>query len=246
MAAFISNFGRYSAMDLLEMERAIYNMSQVNIHPSWNNVLKDEFEKSYFTELTSFVRDEYKKGEVYPPGSQIFAAFDHCAYDDVKVVILGQDPYHGLKQANGLCFSVSKEVRIPPSLQNIYKELQTDLGKEIPTHGDLQHWAEQGVLMLNATLTVRKGQAASHQGKGWEEFTDSVIKLLSEEKTGLVFLLWGNYAKRKGEVIDREKHLVLEAAHPSPLSAYNGFFGCHHFSQANQYLLLQGEEEIKW
>ncbi len=228
------------------MERAIYNMSQVNIHPSWNNVLKDEFEKSYFTELTSFVRDEYKKGEVYPPGSQIFAAFDHCAYDDVKVVILGQDPYHGLKQANGLCFSVSKEVRIPPSLQNIYKELQTDLGKEIPTHGDLQHWAEQGVLMLNATLTVRKGQAASHQGKGWEEFTDSVIKLLSEEKTGLVFLLWGNYAKRKGEVIDREKHLVLEAAHPSPLSAYNGFFGCHHFSQANQYLLLQGEEEIKW
>jgi len=233
-------------MDLLEMERAIYNMSQVNIHPSWNNVLKDEFEKSYFTELTSFVRDEYKKGEVYPPGSQIFAAFDHCAYDDVKVVILGQDPYHGLKQANGLCFSVSKEVRIPPSLQNIYKELQTDLGKEIPTHGDLQHWAEQGVLMLNATLTVRKGQAASHQGKGWEEFTDSVIKLLSEEKTGLVFLLWGNYAKRKGEVIDREKHLVLEAAHPSPLSAYNGFFGCHHFSQANQYLLLQGEEEIKW
>ncbi|MBT3249917.1 MAG: uracil-DNA glycosylase [Candidatus Pacebacteria bacterium] len=221
-------------------------MSQVNIHPSWNNVLKDEFEKSYFTELTSFVRDEYKKGEVYPPGSQIFAAFDHCAYDDVKVVILGQDPYHGLKQANGLCFSVSKEVRIPPSLQNIYKELQTDLGKEIPTHGDLQHWAEQGVLMLNATLTVRKGQAASHQGKGWEEFTDSVIKLLSEEKTGLVFLLWGNYAKRKGEVIDREKHLVLEAAHPSPLSAYNGFFGCHHFSQANQYLLLQGEEEIKW
>ncbi len=221
-------------------------MPQVNIHPSWNKVLKSEFEKPYFSDLTSFVKNEYKKGQVYPPGSQIFAAFDHCAYDNVKVVILGQDPYHGPKQANGLCFSVSKEVRTPPSLQNIYKELQSDLGKEIPTHGDLQHWAEQGVLMLNATLTVRKGQAASHQGKGWEEFTDAVVKLLSAEKTGLVFLLWGNYAKKKGQVIDRNKHLVLESAHPSPLSAHSGFFGCKHFSQTNQYLLLQGKKEIKW
>ena len=221
-------------------------MPKVNIHPSWNKVLKSEFEKPYFEELTSFVKNEYKKGQVYPPGSQIFAAFDHCAYDDVKVIILGQDPYHGPKQANGLCFSVSKKVRTPPSLQNIYKELQSDLGKEIPSHGDLQHWAEQGVLMLNATLTVRKGQAASHQGKGWEEFTDAVVKLLSAEKTGLVFLLWGNYAKKKGQVIDRNKHLVLESAHPSPLSAHSGFFGCKHFSQINQYLLLQGKKEIKW
>jgi uracil-DNA glycosylase len=221
-------------------------MSKVNIHPSWQKALGSEFEQPYFTELTSFVKSEYGKGVVYPPGSQIFAAFDNCTYDDVKVVILGQDPYHGPQQANGLCFSVSKEVRIPPSLQNIYKELQDDLGKEIPPDGDLQHWAQQGVLMLNATLTVRKGQAGSHQGKGWEDFTDAVVKLLSSKKEGLVFLLWGSYAKKKGEVIDREKHLVLESAHPSPFSARNGFFGCHHFSQANQYLLLQGEEEIQW
>ena len=221
-------------------------MPKVNIHSSWNQVLKSEFGKPYFSELTSFVKDEYKQGTIYPPGSQIFAAFDNCPYDDVKVVILGQDPYHGPKQANGLCFSVSKQVRIPPSLQNIYKELKDDLGKKIPTHGDLEPWAKQGVLMLNATLTVRRGQAGSHQGKGWEEFTDAVVKLLSEEKAGLVFLLWGNYAKRKGEVIDREKHLVLEAAHPSPFSANNGFFGCGHFSQTNEYLLLQGEKEIEW
>lgn len=221
-------------------------MSNVNIHPSWKKILSSEFEKPYFSELTSFVKDEYQKGTVYPPGSQIFAAFDNCPYDQVKVVILGQDPYHGPKQANGMCFSVSRAVKTPPSLQNIYKELKTDLGKKIPTHGDLTHWAEQGVLMLNATLTVRKGQAGSHQGKGWEEFTDAVVKLLSQEKTGLVFLLWGNYAKRKGEVIDRKKHLVLESAHPSPLSAHHGFFGCGHFSQTNQYLLLQGREEIKW
>ncbi len=222
------------------------SMSQVKIHSSWLNVLKDEFEKPYFKQLTSFVKNEYQQGQVYPPGSQIFAAFDNCTYDNVKVVILGQDPYHGPKQANGLCFSVSKEVKIPPSLQNIYKELHQDLGKEIPQHGDLWHWAQQGVLMLNVTLTVRRGQAGSHQGKGWENFTDAVVKLLAAEKEGLVFLLWGNYAKKKGQVIDRDKHLVLEAAHPSPLSAYNGFFGCHHFSQTNQYLLLQGKKEIQW
>lgn len=221
-------------------------MSNVKIHPSWKKVLSSEFEKPYFEELTSFVKEEYQKGTVYPPGPQIFAAFDNCPYDQVKVVILGQDPYHGPKQANGMCFSVSRAVKTPPSLQNIYKELKTDLGKKIPTHGDLTHWAEQGVLMLNATLTVREGKAGSHQGKGWEEFTDAVVKLLSQEKTGLVFLLWGNYAKGKGEVIDRKKHLVLESAHPSPLSAHGGFFGCKHFSQANQYLLLQGKEEIKW
>jgi uracil-DNA glycosylase len=221
-------------------------MSKVSIHPSWNKVLKDEFEKPYFRQLVSFVKDEYKKGKVYPPGSQIFAAFDNCTYKDVKVVILGQDPYHGPNQANGLCFSVSKKVTIPPSLKNIYLELEKDLGKKIPTHGDLQHWAQQGVLMLNSTLTVIRGKAGSHQGKGWEEFTDAVVKLLSEEKTGLVFLLWGNYAKRKGEVIDRDKHLVLEAAHPSPFSAHNGFFGCRHFSQANQYLILQGKNEVGW
>lgn len=221
-------------------------MPKVKIHPSWNKVLKSEFGQPYFTELTSFVKDEYQQGKVYPPGSQIFAAFNNCPYDQVKVVILGQDPYHGPKQANGLCFSVSKEVRVPPSLQNIYKELHSDLGQKIPPHGDLQHWAQQGVLMLNATLTVKKGQAGSHQGKGWEDFTDAVVKLLSVEKTGLVFLLWGNYAKRKGEVIDREKHLVLESAHPSPFSAHSGFFGGKHFSQANQYLILQGKKEIQW
>jgi len=221
-------------------------MPQVNIHSSWNKVLKDEFKQPYFEKLTSFIKDEYQKGQVYPPGSQIFAAFDNCTYDNVKVVILGQDPYHGPHQANGLCFSVSKKVAIPPSLRNIYQELQSDLGKKIPAHGDLQHWAQQGVLMLNATLTVRRGQAGSHQGKGWEDFTDAVVKLLSAEKEGLVFLLWGNYAKKKGQVIDRDKHLVLESAHPSPLSAHSGFFGCHHFSQTNQYLILQGKEEIKW
>jgi uracil-DNA glycosylase len=221
-------------------------MSQVKIHPSWRKVLAAEFEKPYFEELRDFVKAEYQQTKIYPPGSQIFAAFDNCPFDQVKVVILGQDPYHGPKQANGLCFSVSKAVKIPPSLRNIYQELKNDLGKPIPTHGDLQHWAKQGVLMLNATLTVRRGQAGSHQGKGWEEFTDAVVKILSAEKSGLVFLLWGSYAKRKGAVIDREKHLVLEAAHPSPLSAHGGFFGCKHFSQANKYLLLQGENEIKW
>jgi len=219
---------------------------QVKIHNSWRKILKEEFEKSYFTDLINFVKSEYIKGAVYPPGSKIFNAFDKCHYDKVKVVILGQDPYHGPDQANGLCFSVTDKVRIPPSLRNIYKELHSDIGKEIPTNGDLSHWAEQGVLMINATLTVKKGQAGSHQNKGWEEFTDAVVKILSDQKENLVFLLWGRYAQQKGQMIDTSKHLVLKSAHPSPFSADRGFFGNKHFSKTNQYLTSHGQKAIKW
>jgi len=218
---------------------------QVKIHDSWRIVLKEEFEKSYFTDLIKFIKLEYIKGTVYPPGSKIFNAFDKCHYDKVKVVILGQDPYHGPDQANGLCFSVTDKVRIPPSLRNIYKELYSDIGKEIPSSGDLSHWANQGVLMINATLTVKKGQAGSHQNKGWEKFTDAVVKILNN-KTNLVFLLWGNYAKQKGQVIDKNKHLILASAHPSPFSADRGFFGNKHFSKTNKYLKQHGQKEIKW
>ncbi len=217
----------------------------VKIEPSWAEKLKGEFEKEYFAQLTEFVKKEYKEGTVYPAPKNIFRAFDLCPFDKVKVVILGQDPYHGVKQANGLCFAVEESRAIPPSLQNIFKEIAADFGKPlVHTSGDLTRWAEQGVLLLNATLTVRAHSAGSHQGKGWEEFTDAVIRALSEERAGLVFMLWGNYAKAKGAHIDRSKHLVLEASHPSPFSANSGFFGCKHFSKANEYLIANNETPI--
>lgn len=220
---------------------------KVKINPSWKEKLSGEFEKSYFTELASFVKNEYKEGRVYPPPKNIFRAFDLCPFEKVKVVILGQDPYHGDRQANGLAFAVHEQEAVPPSLQNIFKEIQNDLGKPlVHTSGDLSRWAEQGVLLLNATLTVRAHTAGSHQGKGWELFTDAVIRALSDEREHLVFILWGNYAKQKGAHIDRQKHLVLEAPHPSPFSAYNGFFGCKHFSKANEYLIAHGHEPIIW
>ncbi|MBS7410243.1 MAG: uracil-DNA glycosylase [Candidatus Limisoma sp.] len=219
----------------------------VKIENSWKSVLRDEFDKDYFVRLTEFVREEYRTAEaVFPPGNKIFAAFDATPFDEVKVVILGQDPYHNYGQANGLCFSVGDSVQMPPSLVNIFKEVNSDTGAPIPTSGDLTRWARQGVLLLNATLTVRAHQAASHQGRGWEQFTDAAVAALSARRENLVFLLWGNYAKRKGAVIDRSKHLVLESAHPSPLSAYHGFFGNHHFSRANAYLVEHGKAPVVW
>ncbi len=220
--------------------------SDVKIEASWKKALATEFDKPYFRNLTKFVRDEYKKTTVYPPPKEIFAAFDHCPLDEVKVVIIGQDPYHNPNQANGLCFSVHDKVPVPPSLQNIFKEIHSDLGLPIPSTGNLEHWADQGILLLNATLTVRANQAGSHQNHGWEAFTDAVIKYLSENTTGLIFLLWGNYAKQKGAIIDRTKHHVLTAAHPSPFSASNGFFGCKHFSQTNVLLKSLGKEPVEW
>ncbi len=221
-------------------------MPDVKIEPSWKEKLADEFGKPYFETLTSFVKDEYQKNTIYPPGGKIFNAFNSTPFDKVKVVILGQDPYHGPRQANGLSFSVSEGVPLPPSLQNIYKELRSDLGIEPPASGDLERWAQQGVLLLNATLTVRQGAAGSHQGKGWEEFTDAVLRILSHQRDGLVFILWGAYAKRKGAYIDRTKHLVIESAHPSPLSATNGFFGSKPFSKTNDYLRSKGITPIDW
>lgn len=218
----------------------------VNLELSWKHLLSEEFEKEYFTNLREFVRREYQQQTIYPPPKKIFAAFDHAPVDKIKVVILGQDPYHGPKQANGLCFSVEKDITVPPSLRNIYKEIHRDLKKEIPSHGDLSHWAKQGVLLLNATLTVRARQAGSHQNKGWEEFTDSAIRNLADKKENLVFLLWGSYAQKKGSFIDTQKHLVLKAPHPSPLSAHRGFIGCGHFSQANEYLWMHGKDPIEW
>lgn len=218
----------------------------VKIEPSWKLRLKNEFEKDYFSNLTVFIRDEYKKYRIYPPGREIFNAFDFCPFDSVKVVIIGQDPYHGPGQANGLCFSVRDGVPFPPSLINIFTEIKQDLGKEIPGSGDLDRWAKQGVLLLNATLTVRANSPGSHQHKGWEEFTDAVIQRLSAEKEHLVFMLWGSYAQKKGEVIDTGKHLVLKSPHPSPLSANRGFFGNGHFSKANSYLKMNGMKEIDW
>ena len=218
----------------------------VKIESSWKEKLADEFGQEYFRALTSFVKSEYQSQTIYPPGKEIFRAFDCCDFDQVKVVILGQDPYHGPGQANGLCFSVRNGVRMPPSLVNIFKEIQADLGKQMPVNGDLERWAGQGVLLLNATLTVRSGTPGSHQNKGWEIFTDAVIKKLSDTKEHLVFLLWGAYAQKKGEIIDRNKHLVLMSAHPSPFSADRGFFGCKHFSKANDYLRSKGLKEIDW
>ena len=218
----------------------------VRIEPSWQQRLQPEFDKPYFEKLTDFVRHEYAIKTVYPPGSQIFAAFDACPFDRVKVVILGQDPYHEPNQAHGLCFSVNDHIPFPPSLQNIFKEIESDLGIPVPASGNLTRWARQGVLLLNATLTVEAHRAASHQGKGWETFTDAVIHKLTEEREHLVFILWGAYAQRKGEFIDRNRHLVLQSPHPSPLSAHRGFFGNHHFSQTNAYLVAHGIEPIQW
>lgn len=218
----------------------------VQIEESWKKILAPEFEKDYFVKLTDFVRQEYHSTTVYPPGRLIFNAFNLCPYDKVKVVIIGQDPYHGPGQAHGLCFSVNDGVPFPPSLQNIFKEIHDDLGIPMPTTGNLTRWAEQGVLLLNATLTVRAHQAGSHQHKGWEEFTDAAIRALAENREHLVFILWGSYAQKKGSFIDRNKHLVLTSVHPSPLSAYNGFFGNKHFSRANAYLAEHGETPIKW
>jgi len=220
--------------------------AEVKIADSWKRKLDEEFEKEYFAQLTHFVKNEYQTQVVYPPGKEIFRAFDCCSFDDVKVVIIGQDPYHGAGQANGLCFSVRDGVPQPPSLQNIFKEIRHDLGKPIPAWGDLERWARQGVLLLNATLTVRASSPGSHQNKGWETFTDAVIKIISDEKSNVVFLLWGAYAQKKGEVIDRSRHLVLMSAHPSPFSANRGFFGCKHFSKANEYLRSKGLKEIDW
>lgn len=218
----------------------------VKIEDSWKKALGEEFKKPYFKTLADFVKAEYARGTVYPPPSKVFAAFDASSVEKTKVVILGQDPYHGPRQAHGLAFSVSEDVTIPPSLQNIYKEIEDDTGRKMPMNGNLERWAKQGVLLLNATLTVRGGLAGSHQGKGWEEFTDAAIKYLAENKKNLGFLLWGAYAQKKGEFINRHKHLVLEAPHPSPFSADKGFFGSRHFSKTNAYLIMHDKEPIEW
>lgn len=218
----------------------------IKLESSWKQLLGSEFSQPYFQNLAEFVKTEYKTAVIYPPGPHIFRAFEMCPVKDVKVVIIGQDPYHGLNQANGLSFAVNKDIRVPPSLQNIYKELESDLGIKPAAHGDLTPWAAQGVLLLNATLTVRASSPGSHQGKGWEQFTDAVIAKLNDSRENLVFILWGKYAQQKGEKIDRSKHLVLAAAHPSPYSANNGFFGCRHFSKANQYLEEHGQQPIEW
>ena len=218
-----------------------------NIHSSWQTVLSSEFEKPYFEKLLSFVKQEYATKRCFPKGDKIFAAFDHCPFDKVKVVIIGQDPYHGFDQANGLCFSVNDGIAFPPSLINIFKEVQTDLNLPFPKSGNLERWADQGVLLLNATLTVRESEAGSHQNQGWETFTDAVIHKISKEKEAIVFLLWGGFAKKKGAKIDRTKHYVLETGHPSPLSANRGlWFGNKHFSKTNAYLKSLGKEIIEW
>lgn len=218
----------------------------VKIEDSWRNELADEWEQPYFRQLVDFVHNEYRHHQVFPPGREIFAAFDATPFDKVKVVILGQDPYHDVGQANGLCFSVRDGVPFPPSLVNIFKEIHDDLGKPIPTSGDLTRWARQGVLLLNSTLTVRAHSAGSHQNRGWEEFTDHVIFHLAKHREHLVFILWGAYAIKKGSFIDRTRHLVLISPHPSPLSAHRGFFGNKHFSRANEYLVAHGIEPIDW
>ncbi len=218
----------------------------VKIESGWKEALKDEFEKPYFKQLTDFVRHEYQTTKVFPPAKLIFNAFDQCTFENTKVVIIGQDPYHDDGQAHGLCFSVNDGIKFPPSLRNIFKEINQDLGKPIPESGNLEHWAKQGVLLLNATLTVRAHQAGSHQRKGWEEFTDAAIKALAEQREGLVFLLWGSYAQKKADMIDPNKHFILKSVHPSPLSASRGFFGNHHFSRANEYLIAKGKEAVQW
>ena len=221
-------------------------MAEVRIASDWKEILGEEFTKPYFEELVEFVRSEYAAGVVYPAGANIFRAFDKCPFDKLKVVIIGQDPYHGPGQANGLCFSEGEGVPFPPSWQNILREVSADTGASMPTSGELERWAEQGVLLLNAVLTVRAHQAASHAGHGWETFTDAVVRAIAERKEGIVYMLWGSYAQRKGAIADPQKNLILRAVHPSPLSAYRGFFGCRHFSQANDYLRSVGREAIVW
>lgn len=218
----------------------------VRIEESWKRRLADEWDKEYFGQLAGWVREEYSRYKVFPPASRIFAAMDATPFDSVKVVILGQDPYHDDGQANGLCFSVAPGVKLPPSLVNIFQEVTNDTGAVAPANGDLSRWATQGVLLLNSILTVRAHQAASHRDRGWETFTDAVIRKLATERDGIVFMLWGSYAIKKGSFIDRNRHLVLESAHPSPLSAYRGFFGNHHFSRANAYLVSKGKSPIVW
>lgn len=219
---------------------------EVKIAPDWNELLREEFEKPYFEELTRFVKEEYATRRIYPRGSNIFRAFDKCPLERLKVVIIGQDPYHGPGQAHGLCFSVAEGVPHPPSLQNIFKEVAADIGTPIPASGNLDRWAEQGVLLLNAVLTVREHEAASHAGRGWEQFTDAVVRKIAERKQGVVYLLWGSYAQRKGAIADPTQNCILKAVHPSPLSAYRGFLGCKHFSKANEYLLSTGQTPINW
>ena len=219
---------------------------EVRIDDTWREVLQPEFDKPYFELLTSFVRHEYQTKTCFPPARLIFNAFDSCPFPRVRVVIIGQDPYHDVGQAHGLCFSVNDGVAVPPSLDNIYKEIHRDLGTPIPASGNLQHWAEQGVLLLNATLTVEAHRPGSHQNKGWEELTDAAIRALNDRREHLVYMLWGSYAQRKGQFIDRRRNLVLTAPHPSPLSAYRGFIGCGHFSAANNYLIQHGQEPIRW
>ena len=221
-------------------------MVDVRIAEDWKEILSAEFSKPYFEELVAFVKQEYASGLVYPAGRNIFRAFDKCPFERLKVVIIGQDPYHGEGQANGLCFSVNEGVPFPPSLQNILKEVFDDVGKPVPASGELDRWAEQGVLLLNSVLTVRAQSAASHAGRGWEQFTDAVVRAIAERKQGVVYMLWGNYAQRKGAIADPTKNLILKAVHPSPLSAYRGFFGCRHFSATNAYLVSQGKEPIEW
>ncbi len=221
-------------------------MAEVRIAEDWKALLGEEFHKPYFDSLVQFVKSEYAAGTVYPAGGNIFRAFDKCPFDKLKVVIIGQDPYHGPGQANGLCFSVERGVQFPPSLQNIFKEVQSDIGTPIPESGELDRWAEQGVLLLNAVLTVRAHQAASHAGRGWEQFTDAVVRAIAERKQQIVYMLWGSYAQKKGAIADPNNNLILKAVHPSPLSAYRGFFGCKHFSEANRYLESVGKEPIIW
>lgn len=221
-------------------------MADVRIAEDWKAILQEEFDKPYFEELVSFVKEEYSSGTVYPAGRNIFRAFDRCPVDKLKVVIIGQDPYHGPGQANGLCFSVGEGVPFPPSLQNILKEVRDDVGAPMPLSGELERWAEQGVLLLNAVLTVRAHEAASHAGHGWERFTDAVVRAIAERKEGIVYMLWGSYAQKKGSIADPSRNLILKAVHPSPLSAYRGFFGCKHFSAANSYLSSIGKEPIEW
>ncbi len=218
----------------------------IKLDESWKHHLEKEFEKEYFRKLVEFVKEEYSTKTVFPPGPYIFRALNECPFDKVKVLILGQDPYHTPGVANGLAFSANPDKRVPPSLQNIYKELKSDLGVEPPSSPDLTRWAVQGVLLLNATLTVRKGEAGSHQGKGWEEFTDAVIKTVSDEKEHVVFILWGAYAQKKEPLIDSSKHLIVKSPHPSPFSANNGFFGSKPFSKTNEYLKANGIDDIKW
>ena len=218
----------------------------VKIAEDWKALLADEFEQPYFAELVGFVREEYSSRQIFPRGTNIFRAFDKCPFDKLKVVIIGQDPYHGEGQANGLCFSVNDGVQFPPSLRNIFQEVESDTGAPVPTSGNLDRWAEQGVLLLNAVLTVRAHEAASHAGRGWERFTDAVVREIAARREGVVYMLWGSYAQRKGAIADPARNCILKAVHPSPLSAYRGFFGCRHFSQANNYLVAHGKEPIVW